>query len=309
MSATPPNTLAWAILLAALVVMGGQFAVGKLGFAAGLTPYDLVALRFVGAAVVALPVVLRRGAWSLAGVGWGRGLALMLVAGSPYALLMYAALQFAPAAHGAMLVPGVGLIVATVIGAAWVGERHGTVRYVGAGVVLVGLTILGVGGAFAPGETWVGDAIFAVVGMAWGLFTLLIRRWRLDAVAAVAVLSILSLTYLPVYVVALHPRLLAVPLAASLLQAGYQGLLQTIVAFAGYAFAVRRLGAGTASVATAAVPVFGTLLAIPIVGEWPLPSAWAGLATVCAGIAIANLPGASRAPFEAAPARGSSSRR
>ena len=276
--------------------MGGQFAVGKLGFAAGLTPSDIVALRFMGAAVVAVPVVLGRGARSLAGVGWRRGLILMLVAGSPYAFLMYAALQFAPAAHGAMLVPGVGLIVATVIGAAWVGERHRPMRYAGAAVVLAGLGILGAGGASAPGKTWLGDAIFAVVGVAWGLFTLLIRRWHLDAVAAVAVLSVLSLTYLPIYALVLDPRLLAVPVAASLLQAGYQGLLQTIVAFAGYAFAVRRLGAGTASVATAAVPVFGALLAIPIAGEWPSPSAWMGLATVCAGIAVANLPGAARAP-------------
>lgn len=289
--------------------MGGQFAVGKLGFAAGLTPYDIVALRFLGAAVVAVPVMLRRGAGSLAGVGWRRGLALMLIAGSPYALLMYAALRFAPAAHGAMLVPGVGLIVATVIGAAWVGERHGAARYVGAGIVLAGLGILGAGGASAPGKTWLGDAIFAVVGVAWGFFTLVIRRWRLDAVAAVAALSILSLSYLPVYALALDPRLFAVPFAASLLQAGYQGLLQTIVAFAGYAFAVRRLGAGTASVATAGVPVFGALLAIPIVGEWPAPSAWAGLAIVCAGIAVANLPGASRSPLPAALARGSFPRR
>src|SRR5262245_40743751 len=279
--------------------MGGQFAVGKLGFRAGLTPYDIVALRFLGAAVVAVPVVLGRGAASLAGVGWMRGVALALIAGSPYALLMYAALKFAPAAHGAMLVPGVGLVVATVIGAAWVGERHGAVRYVGAAMVLIGLGILGSGGIATPGTTWLGDAIFAVVGVAWGLFTLLIRRWRLDAVAAVAAVSALARTYLrcparPLdpRALALGPRVLAVPLSASLLQAGYQGLLQTIVAFAGYAFAVRRLGAGTASVATAGVPVFGVLLAIPIAGEWPAWTAWAGLAVVCAGIAVANLPGA-----------------
>lgn len=122
-------------------------------------------------------------------------------------------------------------------------------------------------------------------------------------------LSVLSLTYLPVYALVLEPRVLEVAVSASVLQAGYQGVLQTIVAFAGYAFAVRRLGAGTASVATAAVPVFGTLLAIPLVGEWPLPSAWAGLATVCAGIAVANRPGASRASLLPAPAQGVSSRR
>jgi drug/metabolite transporter (DMT)-like permease len=283
------EAVAWLVLLAALVVMGGQFAVGKLGLAAGLTPADIVALRFLGASIVALPVVLGRGPGSLAGVGWGRGLVLAVVAGSPYALLMYAALQFAPAAHGAMLVPGVGLIVATVIGAAWVGERHAPARYLGAAVVLVGLVILGTGGAAGSRDTWFGDVLFTLVGVAWGLFTLLIRRWHLDALAAVAALSILSLAYLPAYALWLAPRLLAVAPGASLLQAGYQGVLQTMVAFVGYAFAVRRLGAGTASVATAAVPVFGALLAIPLIGEWPAASAWVGLATVCAGIALANV--------------------
>jgi drug/metabolite transporter (DMT)-like permease len=297
----------WLILFTALVVMGGQFAVGKLGLAAGLTPGDIVALRFVGASVVALPVVLGRGLPSLGGVGWGRGVALALVAGSPYALLLYAALEFAPAAHGAMLVPGVGLIVATVIGAAWVGERHGPTRYLGAAVVLVGLVILGSGGSAGPGATWIGDALFAVVGVAWGLFTLLIRRWHLDALAAVAALSILSLGYLPVYALVLEPRVLAVAPSASLLQAAYQGVLQTMVAFVGYAFAVRRLGAGTASVATAVVPVFGVLLAIPLIGEWPSPSAWLGLATVGAGIALANVASSWRglpaAPISDSPAR------
>jgi len=138
------DAVAWAILLAAMVVMGGQFAVGKLGFASGLTAYDIVALRFVGAAAVALPVVLHRGVRSLAGVGWGRGTALTAIAGAPYALLMYAALRFAPAAHGAMLVPGVGLIVATMIGAAWVGERHRPARYAGACVVLARRAIVDV---------------------------------------------------------------------------------------------------------------------------------------------------------------------
>jgi hypothetical protein len=76
------RSLPWLILFAALVVMGGQFAVGKLGLAAGLAPGDIVALRFVGAAVVALPVVLGRGLPSLGGVGWGRGAALTLVAGN-----------------------------------------------------------------------------------------------------------------------------------------------------------------------------------------------------------------------------------
>ena len=280
--------VAWLVLAAAFVVMGGQFAVGKLGLAAGLTPHDIVALRFAGAALVAVPVVLRRGPRDLAGVGWGRGVILALVAGSPYALLMYAALRLAPAAHGALLVPGTGLVVAIAGAALWDGERPGLRRVAGAGVVLAGLGVLTAGGGDAAVPAARGDALFVLAGASWGVFTILVRRWRLDALPATAAFSILSLAYLPVYALALEARVLDAPGSAVLLQAGYQGLLQTVFAFAGYAFAVRRLGAATASTASASIPVLGTLLAIPIAGEWPAAVTWVGLAVVCAGIVVTS---------------------
>jgi drug/metabolite transporter (DMT)-like permease len=112
------SAVAWLALVAAFIVMAGQFAVAKHGLSAGLTAYDIVALRFLGAAIAAAAILVRRGVRDLGGVGYGRGAFLALIAGSPYALLMYIALRFAPAAHGAMLIPGVGMVVATVIGAA-----------------------------------------------------------------------------------------------------------------------------------------------------------------------------------------------
>jgi drug/metabolite transporter (DMT)-like permease len=282
------SAAAWLALAPALAVMGGQFAVAKRGFAAGLTPADIVALRFGGASVVAFGALVPRGIRRLGGVGWGRGSVLALIAGSPYALLMYFALQYAPATHGAILVPGVGLVVATVIGSSWVGERHGVGRYLGIGIVLVGLAVLSAGGVAAPGTIGLGDLMLAGVGMEWGLFTLLVRRWRLEALAATAALSVVSLVYLPVYVLALRPQVLGAPVRDVLLQVGYQGILQTAFALSGYAFAVRRLGAGPPAIASAAVPVLGTLFAIPVAGEWPSAATWTGLAVVSAGIGVAN---------------------
>ncbi len=84
---------AWLALAAAFVVMAGQFAVAKRGLSTGLTAYDIVALRFVGAAIPAAVILGRRGVRDLAGVGYGRGAFLALIAGSPYALLMYLALR------------------------------------------------------------------------------------------------------------------------------------------------------------------------------------------------------------------------
>jgi drug/metabolite transporter (DMT)-like permease len=285
------SAAAWVALAAAFLVMAGQFAVAKRGLSTGLTAYDIVALRFVGAAIPAAVILGRRGVRDLGGVGYGRGAFLALIAGSPYALLMYLALRLAPAAHGAMLIPGVGIVVATVIGASWVGERHGRGRYVGIVIVLAGLSVLGAGAAYSSPSTGLGDLLLVGGGIEWGLFTLVVRRWQLDALAAAAALSLLSLVYLPVYLLFLRPGVFAVPLAELLLQAGYQGVLLSVLAFAAYAFAIRRLGAGTAAIGTAAIPVLGTVLAIVLVGESPSLTTWIGLVAVCLGIAVANVLG------------------
>src|SRR5580693_818706 len=126
--------------------MGGQFAVAKLGLAAGLTAYDLVALRFIFAALALAPVLLKWGrtGWrSAGGVGWGRAFLLALIAGSPYALLLFGALNFVPAGHGSMIVPGTTVVLGTVLGALWLGENHPRRRYAGAALVLLGIVLTG----------------------------------------------------------------------------------------------------------------------------------------------------------------------
>jgi drug/metabolite transporter (DMT)-like permease len=283
---------AWAALAAAFLVMGGQFAVAKRGLQAGLTSWDIVALRFVGAALPGVAILLWRGGIRGSGLGWRRALVVTVLAGSPYALLIYAGLALAPSGHAAMLVPGFGIVVATLLGAAWVGESHTRTRSVGALTVILGLAILGGGAAAASWRTLGGDVLLAAAGILWGLFTLVIRRWRLDALAATAAFSVLSLTYLPPWALWLTPRVLEVPVTEALLQAAYQGILQTTFAFAGFAFAVRRLGAGTASIGTAIIPVIGTLIAIPVAREWPSASGAVGLGVVCIGMVVANIPGA-----------------
>jgi drug/metabolite transporter (DMT)-like permease len=139
--------------------------------------------------------------------------------------------------------------------------------------------------------TGVGDLLLVVGGIEWGLFTLVVRRWQLDALATAAAVFLLSLVYLPVYLLVLHRWVFAVPLAELLLQADYHGALLTVLAFAAYAFAIRRLGARTAAIATAAIPVLGTVLAIVLVRELPSLTTWIGLGAVCLGIAVANASG------------------
>ena len=58
------------------------FVAARHGVLNGLTPADIGFHRFVWSGVFLLPLVWRAGLRDLGGVGWGRGLIMMLLAGT-----------------------------------------------------------------------------------------------------------------------------------------------------------------------------------------------------------------------------------
>src|SRR5580704_19350415 len=54
------------------------FAATRHGLKAGLTPADLLMHRYLWSGLAFLPLVLRGGLGNLLGIGWARGLALMV---------------------------------------------------------------------------------------------------------------------------------------------------------------------------------------------------------------------------------------
>lgn len=275
-------------LVAAFCIFGAQFPVGKLGWQAGLDEHDLTALRFGTAGLLLLPLLARAGLGDLGGIGWWRGLCLGLLAGAPYGLLMLGGLQHAPAAHGAMLNPGVTILLLTLAGALLYGERPTRLRVAGIALLLGGLALIGWHSAVGlGGASWRGDLMFAAAGLCWGVFSLLTARWRLDPLLAAAVIAVLSLPYALAHLALDAAQLASVPVSALLLQALYHGALLSVAAMALYGYAIRTLGTSTAGLGNAIAPIAGTLSAIPLVGEWPAPAQWAGLAAICAGLMVA----------------------
>jgi drug/metabolite transporter (DMT)-like permease len=282
-----------------LHVCNGQFAVAKIGVRVGLLPYDIVALRFGFAALILVPWLLikrfnAKGLAQAAGVGWARAWVLALIAGSPYAYLIFLGSQLAPAAHGAMILPAMTLLVGLGLGAWWLGEPVGARRAVGAVALLCGLVLLGAHGLAGQGgstsTSWAGDGVLLLAGLCWGLYTVLVKRWSLVPIAAAAVLTLISLLYLPIYGLFLSPRLAQVPFTQVLLQGVFHGFFQSVGVMVGYSYAVRQLGAGRVAMGIAVVPAIGVLTGIPLVGEWPVFTTWLGLAAICAGLMVANWP-------------------
>jgi drug/metabolite transporter (DMT)-like permease len=283
--------LAVAAGVVAMLLYAGQFVVSRWSIQRTLSPWDLAALRFAVAGLLMLPIVVRHGVGSAAGIGWGRALALAVAAGAPYTLIMYAGLALAPAGHGAVIIPGVTPVVSAALLWLWLGERASPPTLGGLAVIVGGLVLVGwpgLAGAAGP-LTWAGDLLFIVAGVLWALFTVLTRRWQIDPLRGTAVVWVIALAYLPPYLALAGGRLLAAPLAEVVLQALYQGAGVAVVALALYARAIRTLGAAAASLFMPLVPVLGVLLAVPVLGEVAAPVQVVGMLAVSAGMTLTAL--------------------
>lgn len=280
----------------ASLLYGGQFVVSRWSLQRTLSLWDLAALRFAAAGLLLLPVALRHGMADAAGLGWRRAAVLAIAAGAPYTLILYAGLSLAPAADGAVIITGGTPVVSTVLVWLWFGERPWAGRLGGLALIVAGLVLVGWPGLSSGGgeRMWLGDLLFAVDSLLWGLYTVLARRWLVDPLRTTAIVWTLALSYLPIYALVAGPRLLAAPLGEVLFQALYQGVGVAIAALVFYSWAIRVLGASFASLFMPLVPVFGTLLAVPVLGEVPAGVQLIGMAGVAVGMALAARDSVSR---------------
>jgi drug/metabolite transporter (DMT)-like permease len=275
-------------MLGAVAIYGANFAVSRHALTHGLTPDDLVAMRYGIAGVLLLPVFALRGIADCAGVGWRRGILLAVMSGVPMALLMNTGLALAPASHGAAIGPGTVTVIGVIGSAAMFGVRPPRAVIVGIAVVLAGLAAIGVAGSRGGGPSALaGDAFFLATGLLWGLYPLLLQKWNVGAMTSTAVVSALSLVYVPVYALFLQPRIFAVDPWVAAFHAVNQGLLNVILGLWLWGHAVRVLGAAEAQRFPPLIPVFGTLIAIPILDEWPPALQALGVALIVAGLGIA----------------------
>src|SRR5829696_1947731 len=197
-------------MMGAVVIYGANFPLSRLATQQGLSPADLVALRYAIGGAVLLPVFLRAGAATCAGVGWGRGIALAIMSGAPMALLMNTGLKFAPAGHGAALAPGTVTVVGIVGSYLLFRVRPSAYALAGVTVVLGGLACIAAAGTASGPTVLLGDLLFVLNGLLWGFYPLLLQRWQVGGMVSTSIVSVLSLPYIPLYVAFLHPGLMQV---------------------------------------------------------------------------------------------------
>jgi drug/metabolite transporter (DMT)-like permease len=269
------------------------FVAARHGIAIGLSPADIALHRYAWAGIFLLPFVLRDGVRILGGVGWGKGLALTVLGGPIMAILSYSGFLTAPLGHAAVIQPSMAMLGGLLLARLVLGDLLSASRLIGAVAIISGLFVLAGEAAVTIGAHGIlGDLSFALAGLCWAGFGLLIALWRIDPLRAVGVVSALALlVYLPLHALVFgFERMIAAGLAENLLQIAVQGGLAGAGAVYLYVHAVGALGAGRAAVFPALVPGFTMLAGFLVLGEVPSLAQLAGLALVALGFKFAMKP-------------------
>lgn len=271
--------------VAVLFIWAGFLVSSRLGAKQDFTPYDVALLRYAGGFATVLPILARRG---LPKVTLRHGLGLTASAGFGFPILAYVGFTFAPAAHGAVMLPGMLPFVSAFLFRLAFGDRITRARLLGLGIVAAGIVLLASDTVGAHPGDWRGDLLFLGGVAAWGIYMVLVRRWGVGALDATLAIALLGLPiYLPVWWLLLPSNLAAVPWGAILYQLVFQGGLALVAAGFLFTRALAALGAAQLTTITAMVPAIAALAAWPLLGETLGPAGIAGVGLVGAAIVLA----------------------
>ncbi|WP_174872984.1 DMT family transporter [Vogesella oryzae] len=266
---------------AAVAIWSGFMLVARAGGHSGLTPYDVLGLRLAIASLLLCFLGLPpRASWRD-----GRLWLLALIGCIGFCLLCYSAVQWVPAAHVALLIPGLQPFLMALLlvlgGQGWPPAR----QWPGYGLMALGVGLLALPllQGLAATQQWLGDGLLLAASLLWALYGMLARRWQLPAWQLTAFVTLASaVLYLPVYLLWLPKGLGQVPLGTVVGLGIFHAVVPAIVGMLVYLRAVNALGAARMSALMALIPVLTGMLAVPLLGE-PLDAALAA-ALLCVSV-------------------------
>ena len=276
--------LGWLCAGGLLVVWVSFHLMARLTSRQSLTAWDVAALRYGGAFLTALPLLAWRG---VPRMPWRRVPVVLGLAGFGFPLGAYAGYQLAPAAHGATIMaaglPVIALLLARALGLARIGWRQalGLLLVTLSGLLLVAVT----SGIYA--RAWVGDLLFLAAIACWAVFTLLVGRWRLQALEVTLTIALLAAPiYLPVWWLLLPSGMAQASWGVVLYQMAFHGAGATVLAMFLYTRTVHSIGAGPTTMIGAVVPALAALFAWPLLGEALPPLGLLAVALACVGMLL-----------------------
>ncbi|MDF2373731.1 MAG: DMT family transporter [Rhizobiaceae bacterium] len=293
----PHMTIAYMVMVITPLLFSTNVVFGRVTISE-VAPFTLAFLRWTLCAVILSPFVIRSLPQCLRLVRQhpGRILTLgflgMWVSGGG----VYYSLQYTTATNGTMIYTTSPLIIILL-------ERllfHRQIRWremVGIVVAFCGVGVILFQGRIAhllSGSLNIGDLGFLIAACAWAGYSILFRDERMSQLPILALFGLVSTAgsflLLPFAAFDLV-RGAAMPTTALAWQ-GIAGIVvfSSLLAFSGFQFGLRNLGASVSGIFMYLLPVYGVVLAVVFLGEKLHTYHFAGIALVLGGVLLATFP-------------------
>ena len=275
--------------LAAALLWGGGSVVSRHLVSQKLDPMDLALLRYIGCFPIALGALIMFRDRVRLDISWFRLAVLLLLAGPPYHVFVIGGYAHATAGAGALIITGLMQVFSLGVPLLLLGTRPGTAPVIGASLAILGLAVFSTDMASGFSFSALGLAIFSIAALGWALLTYYVRQWKIDPLQLTNALALWSPIFLPLYVIFQPAPNFSGPIADTLLQLVYHGVLVAYGATLLFFVAVRKLGISTAAVIQALAPGLAALMGALLLGEGLSPTRIGGIAIVIAGVIVTSV--------------------
>ena len=260
-----------------MCIWGGFTILSRLNLHWHVSAWDLVAMRFAIAFIILMPVLVYNK--DLAFLWHPRPIILALTGGLAYCLTVYTAFLHAPAAHAAIFLNGCIPLCTAVAAYLLFKQPFDKHTWLSLSIMLSALALMSYLMLHDQATAFgLGDLLFFISAVWWGIFTVLLKQWKLSAWHSMASVAIWSaLIYLPIYILFIPKHFQEAEPVHLLIQGVFHGVLEVIIATLTYVAAIERLGAfKTGSIVTLA-PFIAAVIAVPLLNEPLSPAIMCGL--------------------------------
>jgi len=284
---------AWLVLAATLLLWSGNWIVAR-AVRDDISPGLATTGRLVIVVAILLPFAWRGLAAKLPALSRSDWKVLWLLGfsgGGLHLALQWLGLHYTTATSATLYLSTAPIFI-LLLAAPLLGERIAARQWAGVAVSFTGVALIGMQGRLLQPSFNFGD-LCALASMAmWGSYTvsLRMRRDALDIVEFLTLVCLLGLAFMTPWVIAefflgATLKLTATGAAAVL----YSAIGSLLLAYAGWSYVVKRMGAARAGATMHLMPAIAVGLAALFLGEYPVWYHFAGVALILVGVALASL--------------------
>ena len=284
---------AWLVLLATLLLWSGNWIVAR-AVRDDISPGLATAGRLLIVVALLAPFAWRGLAAKLPALSrrdWQVLWLLGFSGGGLHLALQWLGLHYTTATSATLYLSTAPIFI-LLLAAPLLGERIAARQWLGVATSFAGVVLIGMQGRLLQPSFNVGD-LCALASMAmWGSYTVFLRMRHdtLDIVEFLAMVCLLGLVFMAPWVVVeyfvgMQLQLTAVGSAAVL----YSAIGSLLLAYAGWSYVVKRMGASRAGATMHLMPAMAVVLAAIFLGERPYWYHFAGIALILAGVALASM--------------------